>query len=173
MLKSERAAAWPEAALPYQEGTLPSYCILSLRYVLVAQRCGAAWPWMLVQRTLCSIRWDDKPDRGPVSQRQHPVGLQPMSKELLRDCQRVHNNPLTPVTTRKLSFTAAGWVSSPEVWNNITSPMILFIALIQRWVLPLTLIPGAYGVDRQCHKMFWQMTFPETMTHGLKTTQWA
>lgn len=51
--------------------------------------------------------------------------------------------------------------------------MILFLALIQKVVLSLSLIPGAYKIDWHCHKMFWQMTLPETMTHGLKATQWA
>lgn len=38
-------------------GTLPSYCILSPCYVLVAQCFRSARLWMLPQWTRCSIRW--------------------------------------------------------------------------------------------------------------------
>lgn len=105
---------------------------------------------------------DDEPDLEQMTQSMSPA----MSGDHLCDCWRVDNNPLTPVTQGKLSFTAAGWASSPEVWNNIPSHLISFIALIQRWGLVLCHIPRAFEVKQQCHKIILQIT--ETATHGLK-----
>lgn len=127
---------------------------------------GAADMRNLVQWTTYSIRWDQL-DQGPVSHSQHPVGQENFfcnARGLTQSSNTCHSQKI---------FHRWSWVSKQPRGLKQYCNSNDFIYSFNTKILPLSGVPGAYEVDQQCHKMFWQMTFPETMTHGLKATLWT
>lgn len=151
-------------------GTLPSYSILSPCYRLVVQ-CWGDCPSVKLS-TMGYLLYQKTDLIGGQCLTQSILLVSSLCQENFFYNPRGQTQSSNTCHSQKI-FLCWSWVSKQPRGSKQYRNSNDFIYSFNTKILPLCSIPGAYEVDQQCHKMFWQMTFSETMTRGLKATLWT